>query len=162
MKTVYLALGTNLGNREKHLHDALDKISEWVTLERVSSVYETHTPRTREQTPSLNLVCAGKTDLTPVNLLRHCRRIEKEIGRADGLRSYPRPIDIDILLYDNLIELSPALTIPHPRMHERAFVLVPLNEIAPTLVHPRLRATIRQLLANLASPEKVRLIKPFE
>jgi 2-amino-4-hydroxy-6-hydroxymethyldihydropteridine diphosphokinase len=162
VKTVYLALGANLGNREKHLQDALDKISAWMTIERISSIYETHTPRTRELTPSLYLVCSGKTDLTPVNLLRHCRRIEKEFGRNDGLRSHPRPIDIDILLYDHLIELSPALTIPHPRMHERAFVLVPLNEIAPMLVHPRLRATIRQLLADLESTEEVHLFKPFE
>jgi 2-amino-4-hydroxy-6-hydroxymethyldihydropteridine diphosphokinase len=162
MATVYLALGSNLGDREKNLDDALTKISRFVDIERRSSIYETEPWGVREQPWFLNLVCTGKTKLSPVDLLRRCKRIESEMGRLDGLRFGPRPIDIDILLYDRLIELSPALTIPHPRMHERAFVLVPLNEIAPTLVHPRLRATVRELLANLETTEAVRLFKSFE
>ena len=78
------------------------------------------------------------------------------MGRTEGIRFGPRPMDIDILLYDRVIELSPALTIPHPRLHERAFVLTPLAEIAPNLVHPRLRVRIRDLLARLESPDEVR------
>jgi 2-amino-4-hydroxy-6-hydroxymethyldihydropteridine diphosphokinase len=161
MPTIYLALEANLGDREKYLRDAISQIAEFVTIEKISSLYEIRIPHTREQTHSLALVCGGNTLLTPVNLFRHCRQIENEFGQNAGLRSNPRPIDIDILLYDRLIELSPALTIPHPRMHERASVLAPLDEIAPTLVHPRKRATIHQLLSNLKSTDHVRLFKPF-
>ena len=103
-----------------------------------------------------------KTEKDTPELRQRIKKIENEMGRAEGIRFGPRPIDIDILLYDRLIELAPALTIPHPRMHERAFVLVPLNEIAPTLVHPRLRATIRELLARLESTQEVRLFKSVE
>lgn len=159
MPTVYLALGANLGDRERNLRDALTRIASFVNLTRVSSIYETEPWGVRDQPWFLNLVCAGTTSVSPVDLLRRAKKIENEMGRAEGIRFGPRPIDIDILLYDRLIELSPALTIPHPRLHERAFVLVPLAEIAPTLVHPRLRVTIRALLAQLESTEGVRLYK---
>lgn len=156
MATVYLALGANLGDREKNLRAGLARISEFVRLTRVSSIYETEPWGVRDQPWFLNLVCAGTTTLSPVDVLRRAKKIEIEMGRTEGIRFGPRPIDIDILLYDRVIELSPALTIPHPRLHERAFVLVPLAEIAPDLVHPRLRVTIRELLARLESTEDVR------
>ncbi len=160
--TIYLALGANLGDREKNLRDALAQIAAFVQVTRVSSIYETEPWGVREQPWFLNLVCAGTTALSPVDLLRRAKKIENEMGRAEGMRFGPRPIDIDILFYDRLIELSPALTIPHPRLHERAFVLVPLAEIAPTLAHPRLRVTIRALLARLEPAQAVRLYRPFE
>jgi 2-amino-4-hydroxy-6-hydroxymethyldihydropteridine diphosphokinase len=161
MPDVYLALGANLGDREKNLREALKRIAAFVEITRVSSIYETEPWGVEDQPWFLNLVCAGTTALTPVDLLRRAKKIENEMGRVEGIRFGPRPIDIDILLYDRVIELSPALTIPHPRLHERAFVLVPLAEIAPTLVHPRLRLTIRTLLARLESKEEVRLYRSF-
>ena len=154
--TVYLALGANLGDRERNLRAALTQIRAFVNLTRVSSIYETEPWGVRDQPWFLNLVCAGTTTLPPVDVLRRAKKIENEMGRAEGIRFGPRPIDIDILFYDRLIELSPALTIPHPRLHERAFVLVPLAEIAPKLVHPRFRITIRALLDHLESNEEVR------
>jgi 7,8-dihydro-6-hydroxymethylpterin-pyrophosphokinase len=93
--------------------------------------------------------------------LRLAKSIEKEMGRVEGLRFGPRPIDIDILFYDDLIELSPILTIPHPRLHERAFVLIPLAEIVPHLIHPRLRVSIQELCARLNTDEVVRQYRPF-
>jgi len=157
--TTYLALGANLGDREKNLREALTRLAAFVEITRVSSIYETEPWGVREQPWFLNLVCAGTTLLSPVDLLRGLKKIESEMGRAEGIRFGPRPIDIDILFYDRVIQLSPALTIPHPRLHERAFVLVPLAEIAPALVHPRLRLPIRTLLARLEPKEEVRLYR---
>jgi 2-amino-4-hydroxy-6-hydroxymethyldihydropteridine diphosphokinase len=157
MATIYLALGANLGDRAQNLRAALAQIRTSVQITRVSSIYETEPWGVREQPWFLNLVCAGTTTLSPVDLLRRAKKIENEMGRAEGIRFGPRPIDIDILMYDRLIELSPALTIPHPRLHERAFVLIPLAEIAPDLVHPRLRVTMRALLDRLRPAGEVRL-----
>ena len=162
MPTVYLALGANLGDRENNLRAALSQLHTFVTITHISSVYETEPWGVHDQPWFLNLVCSGTTTLSPVDVLRRAKRIENEMGRAEGIRFGPRPIDIDILFYDRLIELSPALTIPHPRLHERAFVLVPLAEIAPDLVHPRLRTTTRALLERLESNEQVRLYGKIE
>ena len=157
MPIIYLALASNLGDREKHLHDALSRLSKFVDAARVSSIYETASAD--DHTRILHQVCGGITDLKPIDVFRHVRRIEKEMGRIDGLRSNPRPIDIDVLLYDRVIDLSPALTIPHPRLHERATVLIPLAEIAPDVKHPRLRMTIRELLRQMDTSDIVQLYK---
>ncbi len=159
MATVYLALGSNLGDREKNLQEGRERIAAFVSITRVSSIYETEPVGVKEQPWFLNQVVAGTTLLSPVDLLRRVKKIETEMGRTEGIRFGPRPIDIDILFYDRLIELSPILTLPHPRLHERAFVLTPLAEIAPELVHPRLRVPVRALLERLPSPEDVRLYK---
>ena len=156
MAVVFLALGANLGDREKNLHEAIARLAPFVDITSTSSIYETEPVGVREQPWFLNLVVRGTTTLSPVDLLRRVKKIEIEMGRSEGIRFGPRPIDIDILFYDRLIELSPALTIPHPRLHERAFVLIPLAEIAPDFVHPRLRLRIRDLLAGLESPDEVR------
>ncbi|MGE5263251.1 MAG: 2-amino-4-hydroxy-6-hydroxymethyldihydropteridine diphosphokinase [Acidobacteriota bacterium] len=156
MAVVFLALGANLGDREKNLHEAIARLAPFVDIASTSSIYETEPVGVREQPWFLNLVVRGTTTLSPVDLLRRVKKIEIEMGRSEGIRFGPRPIDIDILFYDRLIELSPALTIPHPRLHERAFVLIPLAEIAPDFVHPRFRLRIRDLLAGLESPDEVR------
>lgn len=156
MAKIYLALGTNLGDRENNLKQARERLAPFVHVERVSSIYETEPVGVREQPWFLNQVIAGTTNLSPIDLLRRVKRIEIEMGRTETIRFGPRPIDIDILLYDRLIELSPVLTIPHPRLHARAFVLTPMTEIAPDLVHPRLRKRMRDLLAGLESPDEVR------
>jgi 2-amino-4-hydroxy-6-hydroxymethyldihydropteridine diphosphokinase len=157
--TIYLALASSLGDREKNLRDALARVAEFVRLARGSSIYESEARRSRMPTRALTLVCGGHTTLAPIELIRRTRRIEKEMGRVDGLRSPPRPMDVDLLLYDRRIGLSPALTLPHPRLHTRADLLVPLAEIAPMLVHPRLRVTMRALLAQLKAQEEVRLYR---
>ena len=162
MAVIFLALGANLGDRERNLHEALARLAPFVAITSTSSIYETDPVGVREQPWFLNLVVRGTTTLSPVDLLRRVKKIEIEMRRSEGIRFGPRPIDIDILFYDRLIELSPALTIPHPRLHERAFVLIPLAEIAPDFVHPRFRLRTRDLLANLESPDEVRLFKPRE
>jgi 2-amino-4-hydroxy-6-hydroxymethyldihydropteridine diphosphokinase len=158
MPTVYLGLGANLGDRERNLDAALKRIAGFVNISKLSSIYETEPWGVSEQPWFLNRVCEGTTSLSPVDLLRRVKKIETEMGRAEGIRFGPRPIDIDILIYDHLVTLSPALTIPHPRLHERAFVLVPLAEIAPDLVHPRLHVTVRELLSRLDAAQAV---KPY-
>ncbi len=157
--TVYLALGSNLGDRQRNLEEARERMTAFLDISRVSSIYETEPVGVKEQPWFLNQVLAATTLLSPVDVLRRVKKIETEMGRTEGIRFGPRPIDIDILFYDRLIELSPILTIPHPRLHERAFVLTPLAEIAPDLIHPRLRVSVRALLEHLESPEEVRPYK---
>jgi 2-amino-4-hydroxy-6-hydroxymethyldihydropteridine diphosphokinase len=146
----YLCLGSNLGKRGKNLCQALTLLSLKVNLEKVSSIYETEPVpiqnRDRKQPLFLNLVCRITTDLPPEELLHLAKDIETRMGRVpSGQTNSPRPIDIDILFYDNKIMETQNLTIPHPRLHDRAFVLIPLNELAPDLVHPKLGKSIAQL-----------------
>lgn len=157
MTKVYLGLGSNLGNRARNIYVALRRLGDTIQLDQVSSLYETEPVGFVDQPCFLNLVCGGETDLSPEALLRLAKTIEREMGRKEGLRFGPRVVDIDILLYDDLVADTPRLEIPHPRLHERAFVLVPLNEIAPELVHPRLGASVQQLLHKAASLKRVRL-----
>lgn len=157
MTKVYLGLGSNLGNRAHNIYVALRRLGDTIQLDQVSSLYETEPVGIVDQPWFLNLVCGGETDLSPEALLGLAKRIEREIGRREGTRFGPRLIDIDILLYDDLVLDTPRLEIPHPRLHQRAFVLVPLNEIAPELVHPRLGVNIQHLLHRAASLKGTRL-----
>jgi len=133
---VYLALGSNLGDRRGNLAAALQQLREVITIETVSSVYETEPIGYLEQPRFLNIACCGKTWLSAQELLHSTQAIEVAIGRQPTFRNGPRPIDIDILLYDDLHMQDNQLTIPHPRMAERAFVLAPLAEISPNVVNP--------------------------
>ncbi len=145
----YLALGTNLGNRIHNFRAALSLLSprfEWVA---VSRVYETPPWGYADQPPFLNMVVHARTNLEPATLLDTLKQAEVQIGREHTFRWGPRLIDLDILFYDDLIIDTPPLVIPHPRLHERAFVLVPLADIAPDLVHPVLSKSIRDLLADV-------------
>ena len=147
--TVYLALGANIGDRRGNLAAALQRLREVMEMESVSSVYETEPVGYTDQPRFLNIVCCGKTWLDAENLLKYAKEIETAIGRKPSFRNGPRPIDIDILLYDDLHMEQDHFTIPHPRMRERAFVLVPLAEIAPEAVDPVSKKAVRELLAEI-------------
>ena len=143
---VYLALGSNMGNRLANLKAAISNLTPQMAVKDKSSVYETPPWGFTEQAQFLNQVVMVKTYLKPQALLDHLKRLETALGRVPNFQNGPRLIDIDILFYDDLVLDSPPLVIPHPRLHERAFVLVPLAEIAPDLVHPVLRKPIHELL----------------
>lgn len=151
MPIVYLGLGSNLGDRKLNLALALELLSKRVRVEMVSSVYETEPVGYEQQPLFLNAVCRIATNLIPEQLVRLAKTIETRIGRIPGFRNAPRPIDIDILFYDNKVVSSRGLTVPHPRLAERAFVLVPLAEIAPALVHPENGKTVKELLSELGT-----------
>jgi GTP cyclohydrolase IV len=155
--TVYLALGSNLGDRQNHLSDALQRLREALNIERISSVYETEPVGYLDQPPFFNLVCKGTTNLSPLELLKFVKDTEIYLGRQATFRNGPRIIDIDILLYDDLYMQEEQLTIPHPRMAERAFVLVPLVEIAPNAIEPTQKQTAQGLLAAI-SQQRVRKV----
>ncbi len=152
----YLCLGSNLGDRESNLRAALEALRAEVTIERLSSVYETEPVGYLEQPRFLNMVCSGVTGLDPLALLSVVKRIEASLGRVPSFRNGPRLIDIDILLYDDRVIATGELIIPHPRMIERAFVLVPLIEIAPELVHPATGQRISDLVPSVTNLREVR------
>ncbi len=155
MSIVYLSLGSNLGQREANLQAALEALPPWVQVKACSSVYETAPWGYANQPSYLNLVVQGLTHLPPRRLLYSLKRIEARLGRRATFRYGPRTIDLDILAYDDLRLDTPGLSIPHPRMQERAFVLVPLCEIAPAWVHPRLKRTACALCASIDTEEVV-------
>jgi len=152
---VYLGLGANLGDRERNLVRAVELLSQWVRIEDLSSLYETDPVGYLEQPRFLNAVCALTTNMSPEDMLRLAKNIEYTLGRTPGFQNAPRPVDIDILFYGDRVINLPDLTIPHPRLVERAFVLVPLAEIAPDLVHPVSSRTVKEMLESLGSLEGV-------
>ncbi|HVN16616.1 MAG TPA: 2-amino-4-hydroxy-6-hydroxymethyldihydropteridine diphosphokinase [Anaerolineales bacterium] len=150
MSTVYLALGTNLGDRLANLRAAIDALSPDVRVLAQSHIYQTPPWGYEDQPAFLNMAVKGETDLGPESLLKRLKQIEVELGREPTFRYGPRQIDLDILFYDDLILNQENLVIPHPRLQERAFVLVPLNDIAPELRHPVIGKTVREMLAGLS------------
>lgn len=159
MHTVYLALGTNLGNRLANLRAARAALTPQMTLKAKSHIYETPPWGYTEQDAFLNQVLQVETYLEPEPLLKHLKRLEVALGRVPSFENGPRLIDIDILFYDDLVLDTPELVIPHPRLHERAFVLVPLNDIAPDLIHPQFKKTVRELLTE-SDTSGIQLINP--
>jgi GTP cyclohydrolase-4 len=155
MATVYLGVGSNLGDRRQNLAKALQAISKKARVEKVSSIYETEPVGFKEQPFFLNAVCCVSTELSPEHLLDLAKKIEADLGRIPSFKDAPRPIDIDILLYGDQIIKSQHLVIPHPRLTQRAFVLVPLAEIAAEVIHPENGKTVRELLEYLENTEDV-------
>jgi len=155
LPTAYLGLGSNLGDRERNLARALALLSEKVQIGKVSSVYETEPVGYEEQPLFLNMVCRTSTRLSARQLMRLIIAVETNMGRVRSFRNAPRTIDIDILFYDDAVVKTRHLTIPHPRLAERAFVLTPLDEIAPDLVHPEMDKSIAELATALGKPRGV-------
>lgn len=141
----YLGLGANTGDRAENLRAALRRIPPAVEICRVSSLYETAPIGVTDQPQFLNAVCEARTLLTPLALLAHLKGIEFELGRRPGRVWGPRPIDLDILLLGTQVVESPELQIPHARLGERSFVLIPLAELAPDLLVPGLNQTVASL-----------------
>lgn len=156
----YLSLGSNLGNREQNLKEAVRRASTLGRVVAVSSFYETEPVEVTDQPWFLNCVLALETTAEPAQLMRELLRIEHEMGRQRLVKKGPRSIDIDILLFGNAVVNTPDLTIPHPEMTRRRFVLEPLAEIAPDLLHPVSQKTVTLLLAELAPGQRVQKYEP--
>ncbi|MBM4462591.1 MAG: 2-amino-4-hydroxy-6-hydroxymethyldihydropteridine diphosphokinase [Chloroflexi bacterium] len=152
---VYLGLGANLGDRQGNLLRAVELLSQWGQIEKLSSLYQTEPVGYLDQPPFLNAACQLTTTLTAEELLFVSKKIEAALGRIPSFLNAPRPIDIDILFYGEQVINSPGLTVPHPRLQERAFVLIPLDEIASDLVHPVSGLTVQEMTQRLGSLRRV-------
>jgi 2-amino-4-hydroxy-6-hydroxymethyldihydropteridine diphosphokinase len=148
---VYLGLGTNLGDRAANLRAACAALAPQVQTLRLSRIYQTPPWGYADQPAFLNQVAEVRTTLPPLELLALLKDIEVRLGRTPSFQYGPRLIDMDILLYGSLVLQLPQLVIPHPRLPERAFVLVPLAELSPELIHPVLKTSIGQLCAAVDS-----------
>jgi 2-amino-4-hydroxy-6-hydroxymethyldihydropteridine diphosphokinase len=145
----YIALGTNLGDRLANLRAAIESMPPKVEVLAESHIYETPPWGYEDQPAFLNMVVKAETGLEPEFLLKYLKQIEVELGREQSVRWGPRLIDLDILFYDDLVVDTPPLVIPHPRLHERAFVLVPLMDLASELVHPVFHKRVNEFTAEI-------------
>src|SRR5262245_24826701 len=156
----FLSLGSNVGDKAGNLEQARRKLEEaGVHLKGVSPVYLTEPVDYKQQDWFLNQVLRVSTALDPMQLLQSCLKIEEEMGRERWVAKGPRPIDIDVLLYQDLVLKSQALTIPHPRLHLRRFVLQPLTALAPELIHPLLQKPMIELLLGCPDTAQVRQLR---
>ncbi len=159
MSRVFIGLGTNLGDRASNLEAARSALAVEMTILKQSSIYETAPWGFLEQPAFLNQVIEVETDLSPSKLLDFLKKTETELGRQANFRYGPRLIDLDILFYGKRVIQTQRLRVPHPRLPERAFVLVPLAEIAPDWLHPQSKKTINELLALLPAEEREGVVR---
>ncbi|HXX15280.1 MAG TPA: 2-amino-4-hydroxy-6-hydroxymethyldihydropteridine diphosphokinase [Candidatus Eremiobacteraceae bacterium] len=160
MAIVYLALGSNVGERENNIREAIRRLaSSGVEITKISSIYETEPVDYLEQPWFLNAVLEGRTALAPQQLLTNLRQIESGMGSKKPFAKGPRLIDLDILLYDDVTIETPDLWVPHPRMLQRNFVLIPLAEIAPGLGHPSWTGSAAELLQQSRDTSRVVKLK---
>ena len=159
MAEVFLGLGSNLGDPAENLREAVHRLGGVLTIARVSSVYRTEPVGLRDQPFFLNAALAAQTALAPFDVLARIAAIEEVMGRQRDVPMGPRTIDLDLLLYDDLVLDEPELSLPHPRMTERRFVLAPLAEIAPDIRHAHVKRTAAELLAALPGAESVERIE---
>ena len=157
-KTVYLSLGSNIGDRAAHLRQAIEDLRALGDVTAVSSLYETEPVEFTRQAWFLNCAVALETDKLPKQLLAGVLRIEREMGRRRTVAKGPRIIDIDVLLFGSSVIDAPQLTVPHPAMHERRFVLEPLAEIAPEVRHPVFKKTVKEMRDALPHGQAVKRV----
>jgi 2-amino-4-hydroxy-6-hydroxymethyldihydropteridine diphosphokinase len=155
MTEVFIGIGSNMGDRLDNLASAASLLAQECEIKQISSVFETGPEGYVAQPDFLNCVVKGETGLTPLELLDELKSIEKIIGRIPSFRNAPRTIDLDILFYGDKVINQQGLEIPPPRLHERAFVLVPMVQITPQFIHPALHKTMQQLLSELAKGQRV-------
>jgi len=158
-KIVYLSLGSNIGDRAANLNSAIERLGVLGTIEKISSFYETEPVEFTAQPWFLNIAVKLDTEKMPKQLLAGILDVEQQMGRRRTQKKGPRAIDIDILLFGNSIIDTKGLTVPHPAMHERRFVLEPLAEIAPEVRHPVFKRTLRELRDALPPGQAVRKVK---
>ena len=152
---IYLGIGSNIGDRESNIRSALSQLEKIVIIEKSSKIYETAPWGYEEQPNFLNMVLSGTYNGSAISLLRFCQTTERIIGRTPSFIYGPREIDIDILLYGNNVIEKDGLTIPHPRMSTRAFVLIPLAEIHPELIIPGINIPVEGLVERIESTTSV-------
>ncbi len=157
-KRVYLSLGSNVGDREANLRAAIERLQKLGPVSALSSLYETEPVEFTEQPWFLNCAVLLETEKMPRQLLKALLNVEREMGRRRVQNKGPRIIDIDILLFASAVVKTAGLTIPHPALHQRRFVLEPLTEIAPDVRHPLLKKTIRELRDELPPGQAVRKV----
>ena len=155
MSRVFISIGSNLGNKIDNCRQAIKEIAEFTKIVRASSLYETEPVGKEDQPNFINAAVEIETDLSPHELLTQLHVIENNLGRVREEKWGPRTIDLDIIFYDNLIIKDNDLIIPHPRAHERRFVLEPIKEIAPDFIDPDLKVSISDLLSNLNDEKSV-------
>ena len=161
MNRAFIGIGSNIEPREKYIEQALQTLGnhEQITIVAKSSIYETAPVGYVDQNDFLNMVIEIKTSLSSIELLHFCQKTELDLGRKRTIKNGPRTLDLDILVYNNENRSLEDLTIPHPRLHERAFVLVPFNEIAPNFILPNLGLRIKDLLNELPISELQGVLK---
>jgi 2-amino-4-hydroxy-6-hydroxymethyldihydropteridine diphosphokinase len=154
--SIFVALGSNLGDRLANLRSAVGALPPQIAVLASSPVYETAPWGVVEQPVFLNMAVRAKTRLSPQDVLHFLKALEVRLGREPSIRWGPRRIDLDLLFYDTLVLDTPELVLPHPRLQERAFVLVPLSDLAPEFVHPQLGRSVQELLDSIGEEGIVR------
>ncbi len=162
MATAYLGLGANLGDREAVINQAVELLSQNIEILAVSSLYETAPVGFTHQPYFLNAALKANTAFSPRELLNFTQSVERRLGRERTQPWGPRTVDLDLLLYDDLVLEEPDLIIPHPRLHQRAFVLIPLCEIEPLLLHPVVKKSVCLLLKENCGQQSVHLFSPLK